>query len=78
MNTKPFILIFPVDANRNEVENLTGGTYTKGQIEKIIVDAHDNGFEVIYIDLDEFVNGVNNQDFDILSESWITYVNIIK
>ena len=78
MKTKPQILIFDVDADRNEVESLESNVYSKDEINKIISDYRKQGINVFMYDLSEFTSGVNNQDIDVLTESWITYINLIQ
>ncbi len=79
MKTKPFIIVFPVDADRDEVENLNGNVYTQKELNDLVSEyKKEIGQDVYYYDLDEFTEGVNNQDFDVLTESWIAYVNVIE
>lgn len=78
MKTKPFILVFPIEEERDEVENYNGNVYTRQEVIDIITKHRRYVGDILMFDLDEFVSGVNNQDIDILTESWICHVNIIE
>lgn len=78
MKTKPFILVFPVETERDDVETFNGNVYTKEEVIEIIKKHNRYVGDILLFDLDEFVTAVNEGDLDVLSESWVTYVNIIE
>lgn len=85
MKTKPFIVVFPSDVNKEDVENLNGKTLSQTELDKELksieadcVDRTSFRCDINTYDLDSFTYGVNEQDIDVLTESWIAYVNVIE
>lgn len=79
MKTKPFILVFPVEADRDEVENLNGNVYSQKELNDLLKDFENElGSTIDTFDLENFVTAVNEGELDVLTESWLATVNVIE
>ena len=79
MKTKPFIVVFPVDVDKDEVDNINGNTYTQPELDKeLSIIEKQFGVTIDTFGLDNFVHAVNEQNIDVLTESWIAHVNVIE
>jgi hypothetical protein len=81
MKTKPFILVFPVEVERGDVEAMSGNVYTQKDLDGILSQfeiQYNLQEDILLFDLSDFEDAVNNQEMDILTESWIVHVNVIE
>jgi hypothetical protein len=81
MKTKPFILVFPIEVERDEVESMSGNVYTQKDLDGILSQfeiQYNLQEDILLFDLSDFEDAVNNQEMDILTESWIVHVNVIE
>ncbi len=79
MKTRPVILVFPVEADKDEVTNLNGNVYTQPELTDLLIEFEKNlDWDIQTYDLDDFVTAINEGELDVLTESWIAHVNVIE
>lgn len=78
METKPYILLFPIELDREIVESINGNTYSEEEVTNLIIKHRRFVGDILKFDLHEFSMAVNDQEIDVLTESWIAYVNITQ
>lgn len=78
---KKVIVIIPVDYHnsRKVCELIENTTYSNfDELDKVLIEHGLNGVEgeIMFFEISEFMDAVNNQELDILTDSFISYVNI--
>jgi hypothetical protein len=73
---KPVIIIANVEAiDRRKLENLEGCIFTKvSEINETLFNLTGDLQQVLVLDISDYMDAVNNQELDNLSDSWMTYV----
>jgi hypothetical protein len=73
---KPVIIIANVEAiDRCKLENLEGCIFTKvSEINETLFNLTGDLQQVLILDISDYMDAVNNQELDNLSDSWVTYV----
>lgn len=73
---KPVIIIANVEAiDRRKLENLEGCIFTKvSEINETLFNLTGDLQQVLVLDISDYMDAVNNQELDNLSDSWVTYV----
>lgn len=73
---KPVIIIANVEAiDRRKLENLEGCIFTKvSEINETLFNLTGDLQQVLILDISDYMDAVNNQELDNLSDSWVTYV----
>jgi len=73
---KPVIIIADVETiDRCKLENLEGCIFTKvSEIKETLFNLGVDLERTLTLDISDYMDAVNNQELDILSDSWITYV----
>jgi len=73
---KPVIIIADVDTiDRRKLENLEGCIFTKvSEIKETLFNLGADLEGILTLDISDYMDAVNNQELDNLSDSWMTYV----
>jgi hypothetical protein len=73
---KPVIIVANVNAiDRRKLENLEGCVFTKGaEIKETLFNLNADFDGIDILDISDYMDAVNNQELDDLSNSWISYV----
>ena len=73
---KPVIIIANIEAiDRGKLENLEGCIFTKvSEINETLFNLTGDLQQVLVVDISDYMDLVNNQELDNLTDSWITYV----
>lgn len=73
---KPVIIIANIEViDRGKLENLEGCIFTKvSEINETLFNLTGDLEDVLVVDISDYMDLVNNQELDNLTDSWITYV----
>jgi hypothetical protein len=73
---KPVIIIADVETiDRRKLENLEGCIFTKiSEINETLFNLGADLDGILTLDISDYMDAVNNQELDNLSDSWMTYV----
>jgi hypothetical protein len=73
---KPVIIIASVGTiDRRKLEHLEGCTFTKlSEIQETLFNLNGDIDKFLLLEISDYMDAVNNQELDNLSDSWMTYV----